>query len=256
MTALLIAFYDEDLTGTIYDLYRAYKYARDVGLKITVLTNIDKIKPSYHHIQDDIDDGVYTFLADVTYITTLKDMMTALKKITPKLNLFLYISCHGTREGIVMPNKDIFSYKDMRGYLDLFPSAFVVLDCCYANSLELAYKFNRERCRLLDKYELTTNDIYLFTASREDEKAKMEASGSYFTKYFFKTLHECYQRKRKRFIASILNYLNLQAIEHGKERYAAYCSLPRNKLPYWIVDFYDIKQRGIFYLLKKHELGD
>lgn len=253
MTAILIGFQYDDLFGTVYDLYYAYKYMMALDFKIHIITDVKEVKESYGHLYHDVDEKFYSFLKDSVIITNAKQLSEEINKIKITGPLFFYFTGHGVKEGILCQNKTIFPFTEIRKIIDQ-PLSFAVLDCCHAHSLFLPYYYSRERPRLRNIKDsiFSVGSIYLFTASREDEKAKGETYGSYFSKTFFTFLYQCLQGNRKFNIASFLFDLNRQAIKYGIERYAAYCSLPHlESLPLFLFSYKEIEKRGNFYIMSK-----
>jgi len=255
MTAVLIGFEYQDLIGTVYDLYHAYKYLSALDFHITIITDIKEVKYNISQLHQDVDDSFYTFLnsSEVIRVDNAKELNESLKKVKIYGPLFFYFSGHGVEKGILCPNKTIYSFDLIREYVDI-PLSFTVLDCCYANNLKLPYYYSRDRPRLIKEYKeakISVNSLFLFTSSKEDEIAKSEEGGSYFTKHLFTLLYRCFQRLRKINVSSLIFELNRHALKYGVERYAAYCSLPSlHNLPLFLFGKKEIDKIGPFYILK------
>jgi hypothetical protein len=237
MKACLVVLEYTDLCGAIYDAYRVYQFIPK-NWQLNIITDIKE----YNNDQNvEVEEDFNTFMSKSIKYKDINSLLPYIKECN-----FFYYSGHGIKEGLLLPDKNVLCYTTLRSCLD-HDNVFIVLDCCNASSLELSYEYTREKPRLINCNKITKNKIWLFTASREEEKAKSGKDGSFFTTLLFSLL-----KLTNKKIVNLLRLLNRQAIGYGKERYAAFCSLPSmHKLPSFLFDLLAVDKEKNLLIIHK-----
>lgn len=145
-------------------------------------------------------DKSFTF-TDFEYPRSLKvhegealvsQLVKLLRREIPE-KLVLYYSGHGVKDSLVMPNRELLSFKDFKdNILNALPSyteIFCILDCCNPSGLYLPFKLSGNAFQLSPfRVECVTQPMLLIASSEEGEKAVALKTGSLFSKHLFRIL--------------------------------------------------------------------
>lgn len=211
-TAILIGFeYTfNTLSGTIIDLYHAFKWCTSFNCNIHVITDIIKVAdPKYldYIVQKNIvDEGILRFndrLKSKFIVNNKDNLLGSLERIlkyeNPDNKLIIYYSGHGVKDSMVMPDKNLLLFIEFRNkilqHINPYTEIFCILDCCNPNGLHLPYKLNNNNTFLLSssKIHCIKQPFLLITSSDANEKSIALKSGSLFSRFLFRILHEMNQ---------------------------------------------------------------
>jgi len=190
------------LTGAIIDIYNGYTWCNTFGSKISILTDIEKMRDKEHRqtmIEQRIShDNINKFL-DTNMIIVKngkileESIMIVLKGGIEDKKLIIYYSGHGVKDSMVMPDKTLYSFIKFRDLVlnnvnrDI--EIFWILDCCNPNGMNLAYKLERNQYVLSGKkIEYVLQPILLITSSEAEEKSIATKYGSIFSRNLFMIL--------------------------------------------------------------------
>ena len=207
-TAILIGFeYSHNrLSGTIIDLYYAYKWCKSWDCDVYVLTDMEHVMhPEILQMAINmgiVDEDIISFYDSISsrrvIVHNISDILQSISKILCSGSvldnkLVIYYTGHGVTDCIVVPDTSHLLLTDFRDCVvnGLNPSVeiFWILDCCNPNGLYLPYKLENNTFILSSsKIEFMSNPILLITSARDNEKSISTKLGSVFSQHLFRIL--------------------------------------------------------------------
>lgn len=204
-TAIIIGFeYATNiLPGALIDIYQAHKWCCSFGCSTYVFSDIrngidDRI------IKKNVDQGIvdsdimsFYDLVDKTPVTTSNELLTGISDKLEQMTderLIIYYSGHGTKDALVLPNRELLPFIAFRDTILRQVSAtteiFWILDCCNPTGLHLPFVLNNNKFVLSSaRVSCVLQPILLIISSNSQEKSVTSDTGSLFTRYLFRILH-------------------------------------------------------------------
>lgn len=202
-TAILIGFEYEinSLTGTFIDLYLAHRWCNTFNCDTHILTDIESVKNIgnlEHAIHKKIvDSNILTFYNKSNF-NIIREKLDLFEKLRKSLDikdnkLIIYFSGHGLKESIILPDKTLLPFVELRDIIleNLSPETeiFWILDCCNPNGIHLPFKLVNNSFKLSSyKIECVSQRILLITSSETYEKSIATKLGSLFSRNLFRLL--------------------------------------------------------------------
>ncbi len=277
----------EKLSSSYIDLFRVHKYFTEIGCKsIYILTDLinDLNDESILHLllNRNLSVDIRSFLSELrnnnqyrevkTKIDLLRNIEELLKLVTEKKRIFIYYTGHGSENNILLPNLEYLDVSDLHKEVlnkseknllihnlisntQISYELFYFFDCCAVSTLFLPFKWdNRFRLANHTFYQIPVTS--LFAVNNNKSQAYADGSGSKFTQFVFKILHqniavttntsEIFNEKNH--IVTAKHYISynelIQKLKEDSVTFHIESSRIESYLPQWLIGFqYNIKSK-------------
>lgn len=186
------------LQGIISDLYIAYKFFREQGYEVRILTDI--VNPNLQDIQASFDKAkvsadILTFHAharqsgELQIVSEWWEVLTFMEDLPNNDRIAVYYSGHG-EPGCFVTNQSGMRVHDLSVLTILRKKTERLLwvnDCCSSSNLSLPYTYLRENGRYQKNSgaPLVRKTVLMLTATKSLEKTDAMMHGSLFTGKLF-----------------------------------------------------------------------
>jgi len=239
ITVILIGFrYSTNVLPTVtIDLYRAYRYFKELTTDLTYITDMKPIIYPTNMIElsetSEIGGDIAEFLeTDNTKRAHNKDELIKAMGGSDAERVVIYYSGHGVDGNLLLPDDTHLSSLTFRSIITkAYPKAsfFIITDCCNATGLSLPYHLESNHFKLSSFPSLSEHKMTLITSSTVSEKAVSDSTGSHFTKYLFNYLEQIRKLEMKAGLPNLLGCINkaIQSHQSGyKQTVGLYTSHP------------------------------